>query len=314
MHRGCLQPSIHQHSTTTPSIITLPLQPFLSPTLKATASRYIPPHLQNKSGSSQDESKSATANADSNQLLQRPLQDLKLSSADENAGYSVDEIATHYNNDQLGVASKASTLHSSASKPHELVYVLLFRNANPRWESDQIIFAKTNIDLLPGYSDFKASTDGGTSTAQVDGATKVTTSSENPSLGASDGHHRSPTSDHPANSATEETQVTTSNENDTSPLIPVFTERSYRRFTFSGYFHIINVDFLAPGSAALIRMLEQKWAPAHNSGRGDQRTGTKQRNPEKWAKSLRLVWAVVKMGKVEESGLEEPKIGRVEVV
>ena len=279
------------------------------------ASRYVPPHLRNKAGSSQEESKSATADADSGQLLQRPLQDLKLSSADEEVGYSVDEIAAHYSNGQFGVDFKASTLHSSNTKPYELVYILLFRNANPRWESDQIIFAKTNIDILPGYSAFKSSTDGQNSTLQADGGTEIMTSVENRSIGASDEHNDSPTSENPANSATEETREATPNEDDTSPLIPVFSERSYRRFTFTGYFRILKVEFLAPGSAALIRMLEQKWALARNSGRSDhysQRSGTKQRNPEKWAESLRLDWAVVKMEKVEGVELEEPRIGKVE--
>lgn len=46
-----------------------------------------------------------------------------------------------------GVANE-STFHASAARPDELSYVILFHQANPRWESDGIVFAKTNIAIL----------------------------------------------------------------------------------------------------------------------------------------------------------------------
>lgn len=282
------------------------------------ASRYVPPQLRNNSVSSQDESDSATsatANADFSQLLQRSLQDLNIGSANKDAGHSFDEIATYYNNDQLEVNFKALTLHGSITKSHELVYVLLFRNVNPRWESDQIIFAKTNMHILPGYSAFKASINRGKIISQVEGAKEGSTSVDIPFLGASDERNRTSMKENSAKSAAEE-QVAKLTQDNTSPLISVFSDQFYRRFTFTGYFRILNIDFLAPERAELIRMLEQKWALTHNSGRGDhysQRIETKQRNPEKWAESLGLECAVVKMGKVEKEGLEEPKIEKIEV-
>ena len=295
------------------------------------ASRYVPPQLRARSGSKQDESDSAasaTTNVNSTLLPRRPLGDLTFSSGDDDGGHSMDEIAAHYNDDQLRLNLKASTFRCSATKPRELVYILLFQGANPRWESDQIIFAKTNIHILPGYSVFKTSMNGENTTDQAEGAAETMTAVEKPFLGASNEHRPTSTNETPAKSSLEtlasgedlsSIKELTQGQNvkdDTPPHIPVFCEQSNRRFTFTGFFQILNIEFLAPGSAALIRMLEQKWALTHNSARSDaysQRSGTRQRNPEKWAESLSLEWAVVKMEKVEKSGLEEPKIGKIEV-
>ncbi|KAI1259532.1 hypothetical protein F5Y18DRAFT_293609 [Xylariaceae sp. FL1019] len=48
-----------------------------------------------------------------------------------------------------------STLNASKEHPDDLSYMLLFRNANPRWESHKIIFAKSNLALVPDYDDQK---------------------------------------------------------------------------------------------------------------------------------------------------------------
>ncbi|KAI0149540.1 hypothetical protein GGR57DRAFT_224163 [Xylariaceae sp. FL1272] len=48
-----------------------------------------------------------------------------------------------------------STLNGSKEHPGDLSYMLLFRNANPRWESHKIIFAKSNLALIPGFDDQK---------------------------------------------------------------------------------------------------------------------------------------------------------------
>ncbi|KAK7962561.1 uncharacterized protein PG986_003386 [Apiospora aurea] len=44
-----------------------------------------------------------------------------------------------------------STFHASASQEDQLAYIMLFTNANTRWESDQIVFAKSHLRLLPDY-------------------------------------------------------------------------------------------------------------------------------------------------------------------
>ncbi|KAI1425171.1 hypothetical protein F5Y12DRAFT_714498 [Xylaria sp. FL1777] len=52
--------------------------------------------------------------------------------------------------------SRSSTLHDSKSRPEELSHVLLFTGANPRWPRDRIVFAKTNLNMLPEYAVKKA--------------------------------------------------------------------------------------------------------------------------------------------------------------
>ncbi|KAK8016128.1 hypothetical protein PG993_014317 [Apiospora rasikravindrae] len=46
---------------------------------------------------------------------------------------------------------QSTTFHASASQEDRLAYVMLFTNANPRWRSDQIVFAKSHLRLLPDY-------------------------------------------------------------------------------------------------------------------------------------------------------------------
>ncbi|OTA93201.1 hypothetical protein M434DRAFT_31249 [Hypoxylon sp. CO27-5] len=53
-------------------------------------------------------------------------------------------------------ADHHSTFHDSQARPGELAYVQLFTNANPRWAADHIVFAKSNLKLLPEYSSKKA--------------------------------------------------------------------------------------------------------------------------------------------------------------
>ncbi|KAF3765384.1 hypothetical protein M406DRAFT_67834 [Cryphonectria parasitica EP155] len=51
-----------------------------------------------------------------------------------------------------------ATLNASSTEPDKLKYVMLFKNANPRWQSDGIIFVKSNISLLPGGAQFENET------------------------------------------------------------------------------------------------------------------------------------------------------------
>ncbi|CAF9927921.1 MAG: hypothetical protein GOMPHAMPRED_004548 [Gomphillus americanus] len=44
-----------------------------------------------------------------------------------------------------------STLNDSELHKGQLTYIRLFPGANPRWDSDCIIFAHTSIEILPGY-------------------------------------------------------------------------------------------------------------------------------------------------------------------
>ncbi|KAI0116590.1 hypothetical protein F4776DRAFT_278586 [Hypoxylon sp. NC0597] len=58
--------------------------------------------------------------------------------------------------EDTAAADNHSTFHDSKMRPGELAYVQLFTNANPRWAADHIVFAKSNLKLLPEYSAKKA--------------------------------------------------------------------------------------------------------------------------------------------------------------
>ncbi|KAK8000201.1 hypothetical protein PG990_012801 [Apiospora arundinis] len=63
------------------------------------------------------------------------------------------DIAHHFwpDDEEVMTSGRSSTFHDSASQVDQLAYVTLFKNANPRWGSDQIVFAKSNLGLLPDY-------------------------------------------------------------------------------------------------------------------------------------------------------------------
>lgn len=65
--------------------------------------------------------------------------------------YSFSEISRHFGHISSSDHS-STTLHASEANPENLAFVLLFGGANPRWESDNIIFVKSKLGLL----DFKA--------------------------------------------------------------------------------------------------------------------------------------------------------------
>ena len=70
--------------------------------------------------------------------------------------YTVQEIHSHFRpaNVQFS-ACPESSLNNSAERQDELAYLMLFPGANPRWKDDRIVFAKSNLELLPGFDEVK---------------------------------------------------------------------------------------------------------------------------------------------------------------
>ena len=60
------------------------------------------------------------------------------------------DIHTHFAGDDYDNETR-STLNDSTERLGELAYVMLYKSANPRWKHECIVFAKTNLHLLPGY-------------------------------------------------------------------------------------------------------------------------------------------------------------------
>lgn len=168
--------------------------------------------------------------------------------------------------------------------------MLLFFQANPRWATDKIIFAKSNIDLLPPEPEHtKAGTE-----ASAEESDQSKDADE-----ASQDRHEAPAPTQPLS----------------EPIAVFEQQRSYniakgdngRNMTFTGWHRIVRLQRLEPNSPELIRMMEQKWAIQNNkTGRVTQ----KYRDPEKWAESLNQKWVVIQMARDEEADKElgTPKI------
>lgn len=179
-----------------------------------------------------------------------------------------------------------STLNATEAEPDKLRYVLLFRDAHPRWKADMIIYAKSELHILPRTTE-KNSSD-----------TTTSTESEAP--------HSKSLEQAPPDSASPPTEPLTTRiaffaEDNNSP-------RSYSRagFKFIGYFNLIHMQILRPNTPDLARMLEQKWTRTNSWGKARQ----VQRDPEAWKKSLGYAWAVLKFEKDEKvtAELGEPNI------
>ncbi|ORY67348.1 uncharacterized protein BCR38DRAFT_482968 [Pseudomassariella vexata] len=77
---------------------------------------------------------------------------------DEADLYQKREITRHFWAEEAGSAdaTHSSTFHDSIRHQGQLSYMLLFSGANPRWQSDNIVFAKSHLKLLPEYEAKKA--------------------------------------------------------------------------------------------------------------------------------------------------------------
>lgn len=75
--------------------------------------------------------------------------------AKQNDLLSLEEINNHFwavardNEHSRDASSEGRTLHDAAAAPGKLAYVMLFSRANPRWDTEKIVFTKSNLDLLP---------------------------------------------------------------------------------------------------------------------------------------------------------------------
>ena len=115
------------------------------------ASRYVPPHLRAK-GLQQDvrlsKTEESSPDSPSPALITRSLRDLAVSAGPSTIDRR--DVHTHFTDQKYDDGSR-STLNDSVGRPGRLAYIMLFAGANPRWKSDCVIFAKTNLNLLPGY-------------------------------------------------------------------------------------------------------------------------------------------------------------------
>ncbi len=226
--------------------------------------------------------------------------------------YFQKEIYQHFwpNGECEAMAVETSqTLHASAATPDNLAYVLLFRDANPRWEADGIIFTKSSLHLLPAevaepaqsvpdpssFPDFEDATPGSTSVAKYDEPQEHQK------------HHGNATSA----MAEAPTKVPRKERQPIAVFAQLGRRLTHRSFKFLGYYRITRLQFLEPRTPDLEKMLHQKWTIT------DPRTGKtrqRQREGKGWEKSFSFRWAVVKFEKDEQADKErgEPDIKRIE--
>lgn len=269
--------------------------------------RYLPPHQRNQTASepqadaAASDARQEAVTSDSNHdpsddgSTRRSLASLSLSTPQSQRPlHTLQEICSHYQSQWLN-----GTLHDSEEFTNQLAYVVLHHNANPRWKDDGIIFAHTNIKLLPGYDAFVADLDQDKehTTPAIEGqADEIGAGDTEP--GASEANVADPgqslnteavqegvweialeagsdvsrtemtPSDQRASMAADKTggNATLASTSITDTIdrpIPVFSEFRFkysdRKLVFSGYYKLTAVDYLKPNSPELIKMLEQKW-------------------------------------------------------
>jgi hypothetical protein len=222
------------------------------------------------------------------------------------------------------------TLNESFECPSKLTHVILFHDANPRWADEKLIFAKSNLHLLPGYTqrqeDRKAvgvtSVKQGKRQIRLDSVkdddllvakTDRTESKPHENNGKDEAIEKDGgCGEHSSFESNGETQgklpfrrvlssiapVEIAPEN-TSPVAVFEQQRGVSHmanFVFGGWYEIERIAILAPFSTELNRMLEKKWEP--KLGRGG-RVFQKKRDVVDWKKSYSHEWAVIKLKKMD---------------
>ncbi|CAK1354325.1 hypothetical protein CB0940_01807 [Cercospora beticola] len=237
--------------------------------------------------------------------------------------YSAQEIKDHFDpappngSETPHRASNVSgSLQDSAATPGKLAWVCLFNDsngpANPRWDSDKIIFCKRSLRLLPGYVESRKASDTGanetTDTVQTTkNADSETTESAEP-VPTAEIVEKTETAKPVASLPEAESHQY---QPDQVP-IAIFkqiprTGKSDRVFSFIGYHTISHLEFLEPRSDALVRMLDQKWSYIDKYGQVQQ----KERTIESWNEALCKKWAVVKFKELDETKFPPPRIERL---
>ncbi|KAK3665506.1 hypothetical protein LTR22_003736 [Elasticomyces elasticus] len=283
------------------------------------ASRYVPPALRRKEQLNGDASKDGAP-------PKWPTEEI------DQGFFSLEEI-TADNDVTTGPERKSRTLHDSAATPGQLAYLLLFEGANPRWDSDKIVFTKSALDMLPPATDGQPSTQ-----SKRDSKLATETANEDDSIASNDSRkgsddtngierykinktdrrnsngsdqQRTSISDH---LATEHDNTASQVHNgDASAPVAVFKQtrgRGMRRsFRFDGFYYGLHIAYLEPHSPELVRMLEQKWSRIDRHGKVVMR----ERDHASWQESLGLRWAVVKFARHEEADRQKgvPRIERL---
>ena len=208
---------------------------------------YIPPHLRKKSVSHiEPELPPSPAGKGSLTLLEI---DNHFWPANENEIENGHHPATD--------GAKRHTLHNSAANPDGLAYVILFNDANPRWNSDNIIFTKSSLELLP-----QEPTEHDEATPGSDSEQAIISS---PSDTTNDAAYEAQTN--VDSSCNQPSYITAKPLNPIAVFKQVAGRNHTRGFKFDGWYNVDRVEFQKLNSPELVRMLEQKWARKDRNGK-----------------------------------------------
>ena len=268
------------------------------------ASRYVPPALRNKTNEVINPPEGKAQYGSQSIPAPRPLDT-------QHDLVSLEDIRAHFwpvDTDEVLHAPPPlkGTLNASAADVSKLAYVVLFKDANPRWESDGIIFTKSNLDLIQPQTDYSGATALSREGRDEDKATTRITipTTQDPSTPTEDPRANA-TSRFPSNL---DSECHSKYARDLGP-IAIFAQghgpQAGRSFQFIGWYKIVQFSLLDPRSPDLVRMLEQKWS------RQDTRTGAvkqKERDASKWEESLGYKWAVMKTEKDAVANKERGKL------
>lgn len=269
-----------------------------------------------------------------------------------------DDITRHYwpqDDDNVALRIRSRTFHDSAACQDKLSYMLLFAHANPRWNSEGFVFAKSNLSLLPGYVDQKSK--GGPliipvttaktqlkqelsrephTTEQYEGLSVEQSSQDVPgglsiSTGRANLLSSSNTNPHAIPPSPSHVKIVPASEfyvdNHTTqyPSIPAidYTPEAHEPiavfqqvkgvsndgFVFTGWYQVAQVNIIAPCSAELVRMQQQKWEKRDKWG---NTITTQSRDGSAWRSSMDHEWAVVKFEKMSDDvAPPKPSIGKL---
>lgn len=187
------------------------------------AARYIPPHLRSE--------------------YQRPDSKDPSTDAGTERFHSLREIEQYYwpSIEETTMNKTNDTLHASAQNPETLSYALLFQGAHPRWKDEGILFAKSNLNLLSVELNLLS----------VELAENLTSSSNNNGSRAQQEDSK-PNGNGTPSKAAELGPV--------AVFCQTLNAHGAQQFKFDGEYRVVRVEFLAPHSPELERMLEQIWS------------------------------------------------------
>ena len=247
---------------------------------------YIPPNLRKKStGSVQPEAPPVAPQDPYDRNL--TLDEIKNHFWPSNGDVEEESKPTHD-------SCKGKLLHDSSQAPGKLAYVVLYWGANPHWNSKNIIFTKSSLELLPKEFAEQPQDD---AASGADQKTNRHTSGVN-------------IEDRSNVSASNDVQDSQSKNAKPSAVFKQMSAKHQTRgYQFEGWYIVDDLQFLEPNSPELIRMLEQK------RSRQDKHSNTymPQRRGADWDKSLGYRRCVVKL-KIDKNACRdkgEPQIERL---